>query len=262
RDGAASGFAPLVAVFGPRFEQRTTRAWRPTIAGACSGRHGGPNARLFAAMANRPEVRAILYERGVHIPPTTWFLGGHSNTASSALTWFDAGGLPPALAPALAKLDADLAAAAAEHARERCRRFASAPAAPAPARARRRGQCSFDFSQARRGSYCHQRLRLGRTPLDEPRRGLLRSAQLSDFLIRPPIEARCWWHPARDRACKAPASASVLLLDRGQRALRLRHQGGQNIAGLLRCDGGCGFRPAHRAAAPDGRDSRGLMRHR
>jgi uncharacterized protein YbcC (UPF0753/DUF2309 family) len=36
--------------------------------GACSGRHGGPNARVFAAMANRPALRANSHGQGIVIP--------------------------------------------------------------------------------------------------------------------------------------------------------------------------------------------------
>jgi uncharacterized protein YbcC (UPF0753/DUF2309 family) len=72
--------------------------------GACSGRHGGPNARAFAAMANRPAVRALLAERGIHIPADSWFIGAEHNTCDEQISSYDPGDLPPTLEPALAEL--------------------------------------------------------------------------------------------------------------------------------------------------------------
>src|SRR5262249_57356815 len=62
--------------------------------GACGGRRGGPNARLFAAMANRPEVRMRLREEGIQIPDDTWFVGGYHDTCSDDVGIFDFGAPP------------------------------------------------------------------------------------------------------------------------------------------------------------------------
>ena len=62
--------------------------------GACGGRRGGPNARLFAAMANRPEVRDRLRERGIDIPADTWFIGGYHDTCNDDVELFDLDALP------------------------------------------------------------------------------------------------------------------------------------------------------------------------
>ncbi|MDQ3148453.1 MAG: DUF2309 domain-containing protein, partial [Chloroflexota bacterium] len=47
--------------------------------GACGGKHGGPNGRAFAALANRPTVRTLLRERGIDIPDDTHFVGAIHN---------------------------------------------------------------------------------------------------------------------------------------------------------------------------------------
>ena len=59
----------------------------------------GPNARLFAAMANRPEVRLRLRERGIDIPDDTWFVGGYHDTCSDDVQLFDLDALPPRTNP-------------------------------------------------------------------------------------------------------------------------------------------------------------------
>ncbi|MDH5445883.1 MAG: DUF2309 domain-containing protein [Gammaproteobacteria bacterium] len=118
--------------------------------GACSGRHGGPNARTFAAMANRPEVRKILKDRGIDIPKDTWVMGAEHNTCDETITWYDIDLIPDTLKPAFTKLQAELKQATKMSAHERSRRFASAPRKLSPARALRHviGR-STDFSQAR-----------------------------------------------------------------------------------------------------------------
>ena len=118
--------------------------------GACSGRHGGPNARVFAAMANRTEVRAQLAQRGLPIPEDTWFLGAEHNTCDDAHSWYDLGAIPERFQDAWRRLEADLDQASRGSAHERCRRLASAPRKPTPERALKHvmGRAS-DFSQAR-----------------------------------------------------------------------------------------------------------------
>ena len=57
--------------------------------GACSGRPGSVNARVFANMANRPSVRSILKTRGIDIPASTRFIGGLHDTAADQLDFYD-----------------------------------------------------------------------------------------------------------------------------------------------------------------------------
>lgn len=57
--------------------------------GACSGRPGLVNARVFAHMANYQPVRDMLNARGLHIPSTTQFVGGMHDTASDEIKFYD-----------------------------------------------------------------------------------------------------------------------------------------------------------------------------
>ena len=118
--------------------------------GACGGKHGGPNGRAFASLANRPAVRALLRERGIDIPDGTHFVGAIHNTASDQITFFDVQDIPASHAAEWEALRADLDEARARSARERCRRFGSAPKDPSPARALRHVEGrSRDLSQVR-----------------------------------------------------------------------------------------------------------------
>ncbi|MDP9443837.1 MAG: DUF2309 domain-containing protein [Actinomycetota bacterium] len=102
--------------------------------GACGGKHGGPNGRAFAALANRRAVRAELARRGIEIPDDTHFVGGMHNTASDLNTFFDTADIPAGHRAEWQTLREHLDEAAARSARERCRRFASAPKGASPAR--------------------------------------------------------------------------------------------------------------------------------
>lgn len=94
--------------------------------GACGGRRGGPNARLFAAMANRPEVRKLLCGMGVEIPADTWFVGGYHDTCNDDVIFFDEHLIPESHSKDFDRVRDSLDRARAANALERTRRFEAA----------------------------------------------------------------------------------------------------------------------------------------
>jgi uncharacterized protein len=95
--------------------------------GACGGRRGGANARLFAELANRSDVRAAVRERGIVISNDTWFIGGIHDTCDDHIELFDVEGVPLSHGPDLDATMISLDRARQDSARERCRRFLHAP---------------------------------------------------------------------------------------------------------------------------------------
>ena len=103
--------------------------------GACGGHRGGPNARLFAAMANHAEVRAELARRGMPIPEDTHFVGGYHDTASDDIDLYHTSDIPSTHIAEFQELRQTLDQVRALNAQERSRRFALADSRGSAAKA-------------------------------------------------------------------------------------------------------------------------------
>jgi len=123
--GMVEDFAPLVYVMAHGSSSANNPHHGAHDCGACSGRPGSVNARVFAIMANHEKVRRLMALRGLVIPEETQFLGALHDTAADEIAFFDEHILSKKNATAHHKNVATFERALDLNAQERSRRFSS-----------------------------------------------------------------------------------------------------------------------------------------
>ena len=125
--GLTADFGSLVILVAHGSSSTNNPYFAAYDCGACSGRPGFANARVFALMANRHDVRQILRERGIDIPLGTQFVGALHDTTRDEITFADEESLDAVMQPKLVQLKASFREALRRTALERVRRFELVP---------------------------------------------------------------------------------------------------------------------------------------
>jgi hypothetical protein len=149
--GLTHTFAPIVYVVAHGASSTNNPYFAGYDCGACAGRPGSVNARVFAYAANHPKVRQLLKEKGISIPATTLFVAALHDTTRDEMIFYDTEVLASPSHAALHDKNKQTFEEALRHnAKERSRRFEDIPLHLRPDKAHKRVKArAIDFMQVR-----------------------------------------------------------------------------------------------------------------
>lgn len=123
--GLRENFAKLLVLCGHGSATENNPYASALDCGACGGNHGGPNAKILAAILNNPDVRTCLKQKGIEIPDDTLCIAAEHNTTTDEVTIYVETAKNESHEKLLEQLKADLAKASHANSKKRYLQFDS-----------------------------------------------------------------------------------------------------------------------------------------